>query len=319
MTAYSEPTDMREHQTELDEMAAKLSATGDYKVLRRLVPRAPTPTPTGYGGKFGVVIDFETTGLDPTRDEIIEVAALTFRYERDGITGVADTFQAFNEPSAPIPAEITELTGISDAMVAGQKIDKAEIERFVADANIVIAHNAEFDRKFAERSWSFFEQKHWGCSSSEIDWKKHGFGGAKLGYLLADAGFFHGAHRAIDDCMAVLELLARPLPNTPTTAFAVLLERARRKTFRIWAQNSPYDLKDTLKRRKYRWNDGTDGRPRSWHVDVDEDKCDAELIYLRKEIYQRDVDILCCKITARERFSSRAASLKRAGPRGGAQ
>jgi hypothetical protein len=51
---------------------------------------------------------------------------------------------------------------------------------------------------------------------------------------------------------------------------------------------------------------GTDGRPRSWHVDVDEDKCGAELIYLRKEIYQRDIDIVCREITARERFSNRA-------------
>jgi DNA polymerase-3 subunit epsilon len=292
---------------ETEDLARRLDATGDYRVLRRLVPRAPTPTPVGYDGKFGVVIDFETTGLDTTRDEVIEVAAVKFRFSRrDEITSVADTFQAFNEPSAPIPAEIVELTGISDAMVAGHKIDAAALERFVSDANIIVAHNADFDRKFAERSWAFFAQKHWGCSSSEIDWKKHGFGGAKLGYLLADAGFFHGAHRAIDDCQAVLELLARPLPTTPTTAFAVLLERARRKTFRIWAQNSPYDLKDTLKRRKYRWNDGTDGRPRSWHVDVDEDKCGAELIYLRKEIYQRDVDILCREITARERFSNRA-------------
>ena len=136
-----------------------------------------------------------------------------FRYaDSDEITGVADTFQSFNEPSVPIPAEITELTGITDAMVAGHKIDAAALEKFVSDVNIVIAHNANFDRKFAERSWAFFEQKHWACSLTEIDWHKHGFGGAKLAYLLADAGFFHGAHRAIDDCQAVLELLARPLP-----------------------------------------------------------------------------------------------------------
>ena len=105
--------------------------------------------------------------------------------------------------------------------------------------------------------------------------------------------FFHGAHRAMDDCMAVLELLARPLPATSTTAFAVLVDRARRTTFRVWAQNSPYDLKNALKRRGYRWSDGSDGRLRSWYIDVDEDKRDAELDYLRREIYQRDVDILC--------------------------
>jgi len=307
MTTNTDPNDIQQQNTELDEMAAKLSATGDYKVLRRLVPRQITPTPAGYDGKIGVIIDFETTGTDPTRDEIIEVAAVKFRYENsDEITGVADTFQSFNEPSAPIPAEITDLTGITHAMVAGHKIDAAAIERFVADANIVIAHNSDFDRKFAERSWSFFEQKHWGCSMSEIKWKKHGFGGTKLPYLLADAGFFHGAHRAMGDCTAVLELLARPLPDTPTTAFAMLVDRARRKTFRVWAQSSPYDLKDALKHRGYRWSDGSDGRLRSWYIDVDEDEREAELDYLRREIYQRDVDILCRELTAKERFSNRA-------------
>jgi DNA polymerase-3 subunit epsilon len=295
-----------QNQNKAEDLARRLEATGDYRALRRLVPRLPTPTPAGYSGKIGVVIDFETTGLDATRDEIIEVAGVKFRYsDRDEITGVSDTFQSFNERSAPIPAEVTELTGITDAMVAGHKIDATALERFVSDANIVIAHNADFDRKFAERSWAFFEHKHWACSASGVDWKELGFGGAKLAYLLMDTGFFHGAHRAIGDCQATLELLARPLPATSTTAFAVLVDRARRKTFRIWAENAPYSLKDTLKRRRYRWNDGTDGRPLAWHIDVDDDKRDAELVYLKKEIYQREVDINCREITAQERFSSR--------------
>jgi DNA polymerase-3 subunit epsilon len=291
---------------ETEDLARRLEATGDYRVLRRLVPRAPTPTPAGYGGKFGVVIDFETTGLDVTRDEIIEVAAVKFRYsDSDEITGVADRFQSFNEPSAPIPAEIVELTSITDAMVAGHKIDRAVLESFVSDADIVIAHNAGFDRKFAERFWPLFERKPWACSASEVDWRRNGFGGAKLDYLLAGAGLFHGAHRAIDDCSAVIEILARPLNATSTTAFTILMDRASRKTFRVWAQNSPYDLKDTLKRRGYRWSDGSDGRLKSWYIDVDESKRNSELSYLKKEIYQRDVDVLCREITALDRFSNR--------------
>lgn len=98
---------------------------------------------------------------------------------------------------------------------------------------------------------------------TEIDWRKYGFGGTKLGYLLADAGFFHKAHRTVDDCLAVIELLARPLPGTSTTGFAMLLDRARRDTFRILAKNSPYNLKDVLKRRGYRWSNGIGASPRS--------------------------------------------------------
>jgi DNA polymerase-3 subunit epsilon len=292
---------------EHEDLARRLEATGNYKILRRLTPQKPASPPVGYRSKVGIIVDFETTGLDANKDEIIEVAMVKFGYSNsDQVTGVTGIFQAFNQPSGPIPADIVTLTGITDEVVAGHKIDAHALESFVADVNIVIAHYAAFDRKFAERSWGLFEHKPWACSATGIEWQRYGFGGAKLTYLLTQAGFFHDAHRALDDCYATLEILARQLPATSTTALAVLLDHARRKTFRIWAENAPFELKDVLKRRRYRWNDGTDGRPRSWHIDFEEDKLDAELKFLRKEIYQREIDIDCREITALERFSSRA-------------
>jgi DNA polymerase III subunit epsilon len=291
---------------EPEDLARRLEATGNYKILRRLNPRRPTTTSAGAGGKIGIIVDLETTGLDATKDEIIEVAMVKFGYSNnDQLTGVSGIFQSFNQPAAPIPPEIVELTGISDAMVSGHKIDAAAVKRFVDDANIVIAHNAAFDRRFAEGSWPIFVHKNWACSATGIDWQKYGFGGVKLPYLLTQSGYFHDAHRALDDCHATLEILARDLPGTSTTALAVLLDHARRKTFRIWAENAPFELKDRLKSRHYRWNDGTDGRLRSWYIDVEEANRDAELNYLRTEIYQRYVDLGCYEITALDRFSSR--------------
>jgi len=291
---------------ELGDMARRLAASGDFKVLRRIVPRALSTLPVDGSHRTGIVLDVETTGLDDTKDEIIELAMVKFRYTPDGvITGVSDIFQSFNQPSIPIPAEITKLTGITDAMVAGQTIDGLAVETFVAGADIIIAHHAGFDRKFAERVWPIFTHKAWACSASEIAWKSHGYSGAKLSYLLSEAGYFYAAHRAIDDCHAVLELLAAPLQGTSRTALGVLLEHARRKTYRIWAEYSPYHLKDILKQRGYRWNDGADGSLRSWYVDVDEDLRDAELKFLRTEIFQRDVEIRCEELTAWERYSGR--------------
>ena len=288
-------------------LARHLEATGNYKILRRLVPRIPTPAPAGYTGKVGIIVDFETTGLDPAKDEIIEAACVKFRYsETDEITGVSGVFQSYNEPSIPIPASVTELTGITNEMVAGRRINIPAMEAFVTEANIVIAHNAAFDRKFAERLSPTFEHKHWACTQTEINWRKHGFGGAKLGYVLADFGYFHNAHRAIDDCHALVEIFAHPLPATAQSVFAELIDCARRTTVRVWAQRSPFELKDALKARGYRWNDGTDGRPKSWFIDIDEEKRDVELTFLKKEIYQREVDIECRAMTALDRFSNRA-------------
>jgi DNA polymerase-3 subunit epsilon len=293
---------------DLSQMAQALEKSGDYRILRRLVPRdIITSVLADQQIKVGVLFDVETTGLDAKTDEVIELGMVKFAYCPDGrVAHVIDNFGSLNEPANPIPAEITTLTGITNEMVAGKRIDAAAVSAFVADANIVIAHNANFDRKFAERYWPEFEHKNWGCSATEIDWRGHGFEGSRLGYLLMGGGLFHTAHRAVDDCRALLEVLAMTLAGTERPALASLLDRARRNTVRIWAEGSPYDLKDELKKRGYRWNDGSDGRPRSWHVEMDEGLSDAELRYLRKEIYRRDIDLFVQPVTALTRFSDRS-------------
>ena len=75
---------------------------------------------------------------------------------------------------------------------------------------------------------------------------------------------------------------------------------------RIWAEQSPFDLKDELKKRGYRWSDGADGRPRSWYIDVDEADEATEIDFLRTAIYLRDVEPRVQAMNAVNRFSNRA-------------
>jgi len=288
-------------------LAATLEKSPDYRVLRRLVPRTERTTADAPSAKMGILLDVETTGLDTARHEVIELGMVKFAYLPDGtITGVVDVFSALNQPSVPIPPEISELTGITDATVAGHRIDADAVAMFAADSVIVIAHNAHFDRKFAERYWPVFQQRAWGCSATEVEWRRHGFDGSRLGYLLAGVGLFHQAHRAVDDCHALLEILSSELPGTGRPALLALLDRARRKTSRIWAEQSPFDLKDELKKRGYRWSDGADGRPKSWYTDVDEQEAEDEIRFLRQAIYLREVDPRVQSVSAFNRFSVRA-------------
>ncbi|WP_354254417.1 3'-5' exonuclease [Bradyrhizobium sp. F1.13.3] len=297
---------MFQNASDLAGMAETLSRSTEYRVLRRLAPRPTSMPAPGQETRIGILLDTETTGLDHSTDEIIELGMVKFDYTPDGrIVGVRDIFSAFNEPSAPIPPEVTALTGITDGMVAGHRFDDEAITAFVDDSVVTIAHNSGFDRRFVERYWPVFEHKAWGCSATEIDWRKHGFDGAKLGYLLNGAGFFHQAHRAVDDCHALLEILDSTLPTTGAPALALLLENARKPTVRIWAEQTPFELKNSLKRRGYRWSDGSDGRPKSWYVDVCEAALDAELAFLRSEIYLRDVEPRLQTMTAFTRFSGR--------------
>ena len=104
-----------------------------------------------------IVFDLETTGLNPASEEITEIAAVRVvegeirdSFQTDG--AIHDAFQTYVNPHKPIPAEITELTGISDETVAdAPDLDKA-VPEFLAWAGEgqypLVAHNAGFDMGF---------------------------------------------------------------------------------------------------------------------------------------------------------------------------
>lgn len=305
---------MKEPQTDfagphdLERMAALLEASGRYRILRRLEPRSVYDAPDGSVVHRGIFLDVETTGVDPAADEIIELAMVAFDFASDGrIFAVHEPFGRLRDPGRPIPPAIVALTGITDEMVAGASIDPAEVEAFVGEAVLVVAHNAGFDRAFAERLCGAFARLAWACSWREIPWTDEGFAtGTKLANLAAGCGFFHDGHRAVDDCRAGVELLSRTLPRSGRRALDVLLESARAPRYRIRAVGSPYELRETLKKQGYRWDAGENGRPRAWFVDVAIDALEAERSFLRKEIYGRDdLDIETVRIDAYDRYSDR--------------
>ena len=287
-------------------IARELEATGEFRVLRRIHPRATFNEPDGTPTKIGVIVDVETTGTDPERDEIIELGMVAFEFAPDGrVFKVLEEFGQLCQPTTPIPPEITRITGISDAMVAGSTIDAADVADFIDPVAVVIAHNAGFDRRFCERAWEVFSRKAWACSATEVDWAAEGFQGTKLAYLVNQIGLFHTGHRATEDCRALLEVLSRTLPLSGEPALKRLLDTARFPTIRIRAENSPFETKDALKARAYRWNDGSNGGPRCWWRDVAESQLAAEILFLRREIYGRDVEIPTQRLTAFDRFSNR--------------
>ena len=281
-----------------------LEASGQYRVLRRLQPRPVVTARVAVPGeRVAVIVDTETTGLDHTRDEVIEIGMVAFSYNEDGLIGdVIGTYNALREPTVPITPDITRLTGITPEMVKGHTIDLAAVEAFIQPAHLVIAHNARFDRPFCERRAHGFSLKAWACSHAEVSWSEYGFEGSKLGYLLSQCGWFHQGHRAVEDCHALLEFLAAPLRGATACAMTHLLASVRKPLLRIWAEGSPFDMKDNLKKRGYRWNDGTNGRPKSWFIEIAEDAYEAEMKFLRQEIYRRDVEPVTQRITAFERF-----------------
>jgi DNA polymerase-3 subunit epsilon len=148
-----------------------------------------------------------------------------------------------------------------------------------------------------------FCNKAWACSNAEIEWSARGFEGTKLGYLAGQAGYFHEGHCAVDDCFALLEVLDRKVEGDYLSPFAELYRASQQSRVHIFAENSPYDFKGHLKARGYRWSDGSEGRPKSWWIEVDEAILADELNYLRTEIYCRpEVDQPTRYLTAFDLF-----------------
>lgn len=292
---------------DLEDIARRLEASEDFRVLRRMAVGSDFTKYESGNSYRAIFLDLETTGLNPDIDEIVEIGMVPFTYGAQGeIHSVEEPFSMLREPSVPISEEITKITSITNEMVHGHRIDPNDVFEFAQSAGLIVAHNASFDRVFLEKFAPDFSEKPWACSMSQVPWKEEGFDGRRLSHIAAGFGFFYDAHRAVEDCWAGIEVLSRTLPVSGELAMSRLLFDARMDTQRIWAVNAPFDFKDILRARGYKWNDGNDGRPKAWFFDVEPNNYDEECRFLETEIYQREINLPVTKITAKERFSQRA-------------
>ena len=305
MASAAEPlAQTAEHEA----MAQALGQHPDFRVLRRLVPRKDYGPVNGQTTQRVIVLDTETTGLDSKSEKVIELAMLSVLV--DTATGMpvgpVSIYESFEDPGKPIPLQITEITGIDDSMVQGQRIDDAAVNALVQEADLVVAHNAGFDRPFVEARFPVFASKAWGCSFQGIDWKKEGSGSAKLEFLASERGWFYDAHRAQVDCHALLQVLASPLTDGQT-GLTRLLAGADQTRYKLRATGAPFESKDKLKSRGYRW----DSEGRVWWCNLGSDALlDAECAWLRAEVYgQRSARVQLEAMDSRVQFSSRSGLL----------
>jgi DNA polymerase-3 subunit epsilon len=271
-----------------DDMADQLSAHPDYKVKRRLVPILDFGKGTGGPTKRVLILDTETTGLDSRAEKIIELAmlAVDVDLQTGKPVGQVEVFEGFEDPKFPIPPEIVKLTGITDKDVKGQSLDELAIQDMVARADLIVAHNASFDRPFVERRLEVFEHKPWACSFQGINWKAQGLGSAKLEFLCSEFGWFYDAHRAQVDCHALLRVLSSSLqsdkPAQSSNGLLQLFKAAENARTVVKAFGSPFETKDKLKARGYRW----DAEARVWSTAVKSaEELETEANWLKAEVY----------------------------------
>ena len=297
------------------ELIRRLEETGRYRVIQRLEPRQHYNPGRPGTARTGLVIDTETTGLDTTRDKIIELGLIAFEYDAGSglVYRILHRHGGFEDPGEPLSDTVQRITGISDEMLAGQHLEDEQINGWLKRADLIIAHNAAFDRPMLERRLPAASQANWACSMNDIDWQAEEIGSLKLDYIAFRLGFFFDGHRAVNDAEATLHLLAQPLPQSGRPALAALLAAARQSGQRLFAINAPFDRKDELKARGYQWLSDysfTDsyGRQKTgvWSMVVSQEALEAEQQWLTETIYQgKPRRFIARQITAGERYSIR--------------
>ena len=289
-----------------------LHATGDFKVLRKLSLEKDarfTRKPVA-NSRIALCLDTETTGLNHAEDKVIELGIVAFEYNpaTGEIIRITDQYAGFEDPGEPLPVEIKEITGINDEMLIGQAFDDDRVLNLTKQASLVIAHNAAFDRKFVESRFPLFTTLPWACSVSQIDWQAERISSRTLEYLLFKCGgYYINAHRALEDAEGVLGLFLGQLPVSGTPIFNHLLEKSNEITSKIYAVNAPYDKKDILKQRGYRWSDGSRGECKAWWTTIPFKEEQQELDFLAREIYPggNTDSVEVVRIDALSRFSVR--------------
>lgn len=294
------------------QMVAALEATGQYRVINRFVPADLYHVGENIEAdriRTVLIVDVETTGLKKESDKIIDLGMVLAEFDR--VTGkvlrVIDRYSGFEEPGLPIPEEITRLTGIKDEDVQGCRLDDALVESIIGRADLVVAHNATFDRGFLELRFPSFIKKWWGCSLKEGPWAKMMTGSTKLEWLAFQlGGIFYEAHRALVDAEVTLFILAQMGPEG-RPILSHLLEASGRKTYCVWAEGAPFDMKDKLKiEMGYSWSDGqSPEKPiKAWFktgvVDID-----SELDALSRGVYKKAATVKVDSMTGYERFTER--------------
>ena len=288
------------------EIIEDLESTGQYKVIHKYKQQKFYHRDDGSIKSKGIFLDVETTGLNYEKDKIIEIALVPFEFAKDGrIFNIKDDYSCLNDPGIPLSPKIVSLTGLTDEKLIGKSFDISLINNIVESVDLVIAHNASFDRKFVEKIFPVFKTKAWACSANQISWENENIASKKLEYLAYKFGFYFDGHRATIDCYASLHLLSKRLPISGDLALNALLKSARAKSFRIWAIGSVFEKKNVLKNRGYRWWPGGQLKKRSWYIDVDENNVEPETNFLKEEIYEKPIDLPIDVITPFNRFSDR--------------
>lgn len=204
-------------------------------------------------------VDFETTGLDRERDQIIEVGAVLWDVEASQPVKILSEMIK-PEGVTELSPEVESITGLKMSMLERYGTSYREVwTRALGEmakcADVFMAHNAPFDRAFYERAirdngLDPGEKKIWINSETDLPNRAYEKGRSRsLSYLAADHGFLNPfPHRAVTDVLTMFKVF-EPYSNE----MDLIIEQAMSPRLLVIAQVS-FEDKDLAKNAGFKWN-----------------------------------------------------------------
>ncbi len=199
-------------------------------------------------------VDIETTGLNPEKDEVWEIAGVAFEFQFRRPTKVLESFNFLQMPTTGVTEEMTRLSGVFEKDLKGRIFDLDLLKTHFESVDIIVAHNAAFDRGFINKM-GLGVNKVWFCSWKDIDWRSFGMPCSTLIHLCWHHGFWYEAHRAVADCRAAVKLLSMsPDKDDSITYFKLMVDEGSKRKTRLYAYGSEFKFKEILKDNKFKWD-----------------------------------------------------------------
>lgn len=187
-----------------------------------------------------LIIDTETTGLDPLKDAVIEIGCVLYSVAHQTTLTQFSTLVQHDSNSAEA------VNRIPAAAVADTLFDPIYGEIFramIRQADVFVAHGAEFDQSFLPQ-WT---QKKWVCSRFDFRWPHQSREGESLVSLALNHGIgVASAHRALTDCQLIAALFDR-MADLPSMFAQAMRPKA------LFQALVSFDDKDKAKERGFLW------------------------------------------------------------------